>query len=86
MRFVFPPEHAKHGQCVIHFVGWNIKWNEEIAVASDRLAKRHTHTSGPHRSRSSCGRMDIDNPLQHRNSLVQHSIAVEISERYATTY
>ena len=36
----------------VHFIGWNIKWDERINVRSDCIAKRGTHTNGPHRPRT----------------------------------
>ena len=85
VRCVYPAGHAKHGKCMVHYVGWAIKWDEDIDADSERLAKRHTHTNGSYRSYDSRGDMAIDNPLQHKIALVRHSIAVEIAERYATT-
>ena len=50
VRFVYPENSEKFGKCVIHYVGWNVKWDEEIDIEDkERLAQRHTHSKGPHR-------------------------------------
>eukprot|EP01084_Bolivina_argentea_P070180 127617_1 len=49
IRYVFPHNSDKAGKCVVHYIGWNSKF-DEILIIYDvcRLAKRHTHTKGPH--------------------------------------
>ncbi|ETO26124.1 ubiquitin carboxyl-terminal hydrolase 11 [Reticulomyxa filosa] len=38
-------EHA--GKLVVHFIGWDSKWDEWISIGEyERLAMRHTHTKG----------------------------------------
>ena len=50
IRFVYPKNSDKYGKCVIHFVGWDAKWDEEIDIHdNDRIAKRHTFSKGPYR-------------------------------------
>lgn len=54
VRYVYPKDHEKHGQCIIHYIGWNIKWDEPYHISdTERMAKRNTNTKGPHRPRKS---------------------------------
>jgi len=86
VRCVYPSQHPKHGQCKVHYIGWEMKWDEDIDVDSQRLAKRGTHTNGPHRAHSSHGDVVSDYLTQPPQiALVRHSITVDIRERYATT-
>ena len=49
VRYVYPTSSTEYGKCIIHFIGWNRKWDEELFVNDyARLAKRHTHTTGPY--------------------------------------
>ena len=49
VRYVYPRNSPKAGKCVIHYIGWNVKWDVEIYIAdTNRLAKRNTHTTGPY--------------------------------------
>ena len=50
VRYIDRPEDDK--KLVIHFIGWNIKWDEKIsAMNEDKIQKRGTHSRGPHRPR-----------------------------------
>ena len=50
VRHVYPSDHEKHGTFIVHYIGWNIKWDEPLKIAdTDRVSQRHCHTSGPHR-------------------------------------
>ena len=52
VRYVFPEDSDKAGKCCVHYIGWNVKWDEEVECKNEeRLAKRHEHTKGPHRPR-----------------------------------
>ena len=63
VRFVYPKDRGKwmsrlvngpsnEMACGIHYIGWNAKWDDEIELGNaERLAKRHSHTTGPHRPR-----------------------------------
>ena len=48
VRYVYPPTSNKYGKCVIHYIGWREKYDEELNINDRRLAKRNTYTSGPH--------------------------------------
>ena len=44
VRYVYPKEHkTMAGKCIIHYIGWNIKWDEPLDIDSDRIAKRYTN-------------------------------------------
>ena len=50
VRYVYPKGHEHEGKMIVHFIGWNLKWDEILLIEDDeRVAKRHTHTRGPHR-------------------------------------
>merc|ERR1712228_704153 len=52
VRFVYPKDHkTMAGKCIIHYIGWNIKWDEPLDIDSDRICKRYTHCSKAHRPR-----------------------------------
>eukprot|EP01084_Bolivina_argentea_P110958 198071_1 len=52
IRYVYPVNHpTMAGKCIVHFIGWNIKWDVPLSINESRLAKRHEHTKGPHRPR-----------------------------------
>merc|ERR1712241_133094 len=52
VRFVHPKDHkTMANKCIIHYIGWNIKWDETLDVDSKRIMKRHLETSGPPRLR-----------------------------------
>mmetsp|Transcript_17960 Transcript_17960/g.28371 ORF Transcript_17960/g.28371 Transcript_17960/m.28371 type:complete len:1182 (+) Transcript_17960:107-3652(+) len=53
VRYVYPSDDAQYaGKFVVHYIGWNIKWDERVDVSDSlRVLKRHTKTSGPHRPR-----------------------------------
>ena len=52
VRFVYPKDHeTMAGKCIIHYIGWNIKWDEPLDINSDRICKRHSNKFGPHRHR-----------------------------------
>ena len=47
VRYVYPKDDEKHGQCIIHYVGWNIKWDEPYHISdTERMAKRNTNIKG----------------------------------------
>ena len=57
VRRVWPEGHEWHGKFCVHYIGWNIKWDENLEVANEeRVAKRHAHTKGPHRPKPKPGR------------------------------
>jgi len=35
----------------VHFIGWNIKWDERLSEKSGKIKRRGTNTKGPHRPR-----------------------------------
>ena len=47
--FIHPSDSDKYGKCIVHYIGWHSKWDEEIDINSDRLNKRHSKTKGPRR-------------------------------------
>eukprot|EP01083_Nonionella_stella_P026146 71984_1 len=49
-------------ECIVHFIGWSTKWDEPLDISSDRLDKRHAHSSGPHRHRR--GKWDYSPPKE----------------------
>merc|ERR1712228_1145425 len=52
VRFVYPKDHkTMAGKCIIHYIGWNIKWDETMDIDSNRICKRYTHCFLPHRPR-----------------------------------
>lgn len=52
VRFVYPKDHkTMAGKCTIHYIGWNIKWDETMDIDSNRICKRYTHCFLPHRPR-----------------------------------
>merc|ERR1712228_651534 len=60
VRFVYPKDHkTMAGKCIIHYIGWNIKWDEPLDIDSDRIRKRYTHCALPHRVRQKTQRQLI---------------------------
>ncbi len=53
IRYVYPSDDAKNsGKCMVHYIGWAIKWDEIIEISNvKRIAGRNEHSSGPHRNR-----------------------------------
>eukprot|EP00486_Rosalina_sp_Unknown_P000500 CAMPEP_0201565528 /NCGR_PEP_ID=MMETSP0190_2-20130828/4688_1 /ASSEMBLY_ACC=CAM_ASM_000263 /TAXON_ID=37353 /ORGANISM="Rosalina sp." /LENGTH=888 /DNA_ID=CAMNT_0047983127 /DNA_START=184 /DNA_END=2847 /DNA_ORIENTATION=+ len=52
IRYVYPADSDRAGTCIVHYIGWNIKWDEPLKIDNeDRIALRHTHSKGPHRPR-----------------------------------
>merc|ERR1719242_1875039 len=52
IRYVYPTDHATmSGKCIVHYIGWNIKWDEPLDCSDERLTKRHSESKGPHRPR-----------------------------------
>ena len=50
VRCVYLHDGYKFGKCCIHYTGWSIKCDEDINISNEeRLAKRHTHSTGPTR-------------------------------------
>lgn len=47
IRYVYPDSK----RCIVHYIGWNIKWDEALDVNSSRIVKRYTNRVGPHRPR-----------------------------------
>ena len=50
VRYIYPLGSDKYGKCIVHYIGWHKKWDEEIDINSDRLSKRNSRTRGPHRT------------------------------------
>eukprot|EP01084_Bolivina_argentea_P318173 551737_1 len=52
IRYVYPNGHEYENCVVVHYIGWNIKWDERLSIIADidrdRMAVRGTHTNGPH--------------------------------------
>ena len=49
VRYVYAGDHATMSdKCVIHYIGWNKKWDEIVNVEDDRLQKRNSMTKGLH--------------------------------------
>jgi len=43
VRYVYPKEHkTMAGKCIIHYIGWNPKWDEPLDIDSNRICKRYT--------------------------------------------
>eukprot|EP01084_Bolivina_argentea_P259265 437416_1 len=55
IRYVFPKGdflNKMDGKCVVHYIGWNIKWDEPLLINDeDRIAPRFAHVKAPHRPR-----------------------------------
>merc|ERR1712154_394370 len=53
IRYVYPKDHeSMAGKCIVHYIGWNIKWDEPLDINDDeRLKQRHSESNGPHRPR-----------------------------------
>merc|ERR1719461_314215 len=52
VRFVYPKDHkTMANKCIIHYIGWNIKWDETLDVDDERIKKRYSEIVGPHRPR-----------------------------------
>merc|ERR1712228_286361 len=52
VRYVYPKEHkTMAGKCIIHYIGWNIKWDEPVDIDSERICKRYTRYSHAFRPR-----------------------------------
>merc|ERR1712154_313664 len=50
VRYIYPNDHeTMSGKCVIHYIGWETKWDETLDVNSNRIMKRYTHCKGPFR-------------------------------------
>eukprot|EP00475_Leptophrys_vorax_P011616 TRINITY_DN18175_c3_g1_i1.p1 TRINITY_DN18175_c3_g1~~TRINITY_DN18175_c3_g1_i1.p1 ORF type:complete len:919 (-),score=242.67 TRINITY_DN18175_c3_g1_i1:91-2454(-) len=45
----------KDSKILIHYNGWPSKWDEWVGIDSDRVAKVHTHTTGPYQRKNSIG-------------------------------
>ena len=52
VRYIYPKKSEHYGNCIVHYIGWKLKWNKMIALDSDRLAKRNRHTKGPYRRKT----------------------------------
>ena len=49
IRYVYPKNSDKFGKCIVHYIGWEIRWDEIIDIYDEeRLMKRNTHTIGPY--------------------------------------
>mmetsp|Transcript_30044 Transcript_30044/g.47979 ORF Transcript_30044/g.47979 Transcript_30044/m.47979 type:complete len:1184 (-) Transcript_30044:396-3947(-) len=51
IRLVGKPDTDHAGKFIVHYIGWNIKWDEWVEIDSERVEKRHTNTKAPHRPR-----------------------------------
>jgi len=50
VRRVYPEGHDDFGKFAVHYIGWNLKWDENLEITDEeRVQKRHTHSTGPHR-------------------------------------
>jgi len=57
VRWVYPEGHEKFGQFVVHYIGWNVKWDEPLEVKDEeRVAKRNATSKGPHRPKKAKSR------------------------------
>ena len=69
VRYVYPKESDKYGVFIVHYIGWNIKWDEPLNLNGDRIAKRNTHSKGPHRPRKKKKYVSSNNTNNNANNM-----------------
>ena len=40
VRYVYPENHEKYGQYIIHYIGWNTKWDEPYHASDTHISLR----------------------------------------------
>ncbi len=61
IRYVYPSDDTENGgKCIVHYIGWAIKWDEIIDISNaKRLAARNEHSATAYRTRGYSYRTDI---------------------------